>query len=126
MSFNRFFNLIGITIIMVILVLSLVPLNQVVVPGSDKLHHSLAYFACMFCWAQVYIHPLSRLKLAIVFIAMGALIECIQGLTPYRTFEWLDIVANSVGVVTAWFVVTVQLFVQRRLFKKNPGFHSSE
>lgn len=96
------------------------------VPGSDKLHHSLAYFACMFCWGQVYIRPLSRLKLAILFIAMGALIEYIQGLTPYRAFEWRDMAANSVGVITAWLALTIQGLAQDRLFKKPSGSRAPE
>ena len=45
---------------------------------------------------------------------MGALIECLQGLTDYRSFEWLDMLADAVGVTLAWMVVTVQLAVQRR------------
>ena len=58
--------------------------------------------------------PTTRMKLAMVFISMGALIECLQGLTTYRSFEWLDIVADALGVTIAWVVVTVQFAVHRR------------
>lgn len=110
------FRLAGIAIVIAIWILSLIPLNGAPpVPGGDKAHHALAYFACMFCWAQVYPLPLQRLKLAIAFIVMGALVECAQGLTSYRFFEWLDMIANTAGVALAWLVVTVQLSVQRRL-----------
>ncbi|MBL8523187.1 MAG: VanZ family protein [Betaproteobacteria bacterium] len=110
------FRLVGIAIVIAIWILSLIPLSGTPpVPGSDKTHHLLAYFACLFCWAQVYRLPLSRLKLAIGFILMGALVECAQGLTSYRFFEWLDMVANAAGVIIAWLVVTVQLSLQRRL-----------
>jgi len=109
------FRLAGIAIVIAIWILSLIPLTGAPpVPGGDKTHHALAYFACMFCWAQVYSLPLKRLKLAIAFIVMGALVECAQGLTSYRFFEWLDMVANATGVIVAWFVVTVQLSLQRR------------
>ncbi len=84
------------------------------VPGTDKLHHALAYFALMFCWGQWFIRTLPRLKLAIAFVVMGALIECVQGMTTYRSFEWLDMLADAIGVALAWIVVTVQLAVQRR------------
>lgn len=84
------------------------------VPGGDKWHHALAYFACMFFWGQWLQVPTQRLKLAGVFILMGALIECLQGLTTYRSFEWLDLVADTLGVTMGWLLVTLQLAVQRR------------
>jgi VanZ family protein len=96
-------------------VLSFLPGNAMPsVPGTDKWHHALAYFALMFCWGQWFIQPSTRLKLAIAFVAMGALIECLQGMTSYRSFEWLDMLADAIGVALAWMVVTVQLAVQRR------------
>jgi VanZ family protein len=108
------FRTAGIGIIVSIWVLSLIPLSQSGIPGTDKFHHAFAYFACMFCWGQAFTRPATRLKLALIFMAMGALIECVQGLTTYRTFEWMDMVANAVGVTIAWLVVTVQLSIQRR------------
>lgn len=85
------------------------------IPGTDKWHHALAYFVCMFCWGQVHTRPLARLKLAITFTIMGALIECLQGLSTYRSFEWLDMVADAIGAALAWLVLTVQFAIQRRL-----------
>ncbi len=108
------FRTAGIGIVVAIWVLSLIPLSQSGVPGSDKFHHAFAYFACMFCWGQALPRAATRLKLALIFTAMGALIECAQGLTSYRSFEWLDMVANATGVIIAWLVVTVQLSIQRR------------
>lgn len=118
MSPTLFFRLASIAVLVAIWILSFLPDSRMPdVPGSDKWHHALAYFACMFCWGQWYKLPAQRLKLAIIFILMGALIECLQGLTDYRSFEWLDMVADTVGVVLAWLVVTVQLSVQRRYAK---------
>ena len=118
MSPTLFFRLASIAAVIAIWILSFLPGYAMPdVPGSDKWHHALAYFACMFCWGQWYVAPSQRLKLAIVFILMGALIECLQGLTDYRSFEWLDMVADTVGVVLAWLFVTVQLSVQRRYAK---------
>jgi VanZ family protein len=115
MSGNLFFRLTSVAIVCGIWILSFLPATDLpAVPGNDKWHHALAYFACMFCWGQWFTRPLPRLKLAIIFIAMGALIECLQGLTAYRFFEWLDMLANAVGVALAWLVVTVQLAIKRR------------
>lgn len=110
-----FFRIASVAILISIWILSFLPGSAMPdVPGGDKFHHALAYFACMFCWAQWRTGPVPRLKLAIIFIVMGALIECLQGLTSYRSFEWLDMAADTVGVALAWLVVTVQLAVQRR------------
>ena len=115
MSPTLFFRIASIAVVVIIWILSFLP-GAVMpdVPGSDKWHHALAYFVCMFCWGQWFTIPVQRLKLAAIFIFMGALIECLQGLTDYRSFEWLDMLADTVGVMLAWFVVTVQLAVQRR------------
>ena len=115
MSSTLFFRLASIAVLIAIWILSFLPgPSMLSVPGGDKWHHALAYFACMFCWGQWFTIPVQRLKLAVTFIFMGALIECLQGLTDYRSFEWLDMVADTVGVVLAWVVVTVQLSIQRR------------
>ena len=115
MTSALFFRLASIAVLIAIWILSFLPGSGMPdVPGNDKWHHALAYFACMFLWAQCYLAPAQRLKLAIIFILMGALIECLQGLTDYRSFEWLDMLADAVGVILAWLVVSVQLAVQRR------------
>ncbi len=118
MKFHRLLLIIAIGIVIAIWVLSLLPISQSGVPGSDKTHHFLAYFACMFAWGQCYRQPASRLGLAILFILMGVLVEFAQGLTGYRYLDWQDMVANAIGVTAAWLVVTIQLSVQRRAAAK--------
>ena len=115
MSPALFFRLASVAVLIGIWILSFLPGSLMpAVPGSDKWHHALAYFAVMFWWGQWFRCPVARLLLAIVFIAMGAAIECLQGLTSYRSFEWLDIVADAVGVTFGWMVVTVQFVFHRR------------
>ena len=84
-------------LITAITVLSLTPLDELpAAPGSDKLHHLLAYAALSI--------PLSLRKpkywwlIVIFFLAYSGLIEIIQ---PYvnRYGEWLDMAANSVGII---------------------------
>lgn len=119
MNRTHFFRLAGIAVLVAIWVLSLMPGNSLVIPGSDKLHHALAYCACMFCWGQLNWSPGSRLKLAIAFILMGVVIECLQYLTPTRTFDALDMVANAIGTIVGWSIVTVQLSVERNWHRRN-------
>jgi VanZ family protein len=127
MSRTLFFRIASITVLITTWTLSLLPGPDMPdVPGSDKLHHALAYFACMFCWGQLYRLPVQRLKLAIALIAMGAVIECVQYFTPTRSFEFLDMAADTFGVIVAWFVVTVQLSVERRFARRAPSSPSQE
>ena len=122
MNRQLFFRLAGSSVLIAIWVLSLLPaVDMPDFPGSDKLHHALAYFACMFCWGQVYRQPVQRLRLAIAFTAMGALIECIQYFTPTRSFEFLDMLADAFGVLAAWLVVAAQRSVERRCARRAPA-----
>ena len=122
MSHTLFFRIAGIAVLVAIWTLSLLPGPAMPnVPGDDKWQHALAYFACMFCWGQLYRLPVQRLRLAITFALMGVLIECIQYFTLTRSFEFLDMLADALGVIAAWLVVTVQFSVERRLSRRPPA-----
>ena len=93
-------------LITVITVLSLTPLDELPqAPGSDKLHHLIAYAALSI--------PLSLRKpkywwfIVIFLLAYSGLIEIIQ---PYvnRYGEWLDMAANSLGLILG--ISIAQLF----------------
>lgn len=93
---------IGWLTVLAVWVLSLMP-QPPSAPGGDKIHHLLAYFGLMLLFSQW--HPRHRHAiLAIAFILMGCTIEVIQPLTG-RDFSWLDMLANSCGVLIAWWLV---------------------
>jgi VanZ family protein len=90
---------IGWILVAIIVVLSLMPAPPTA-PGGDKLHHFIAYFGLMFLFSQW--HSGRQLKvLALAFVLMGCIIEIVQPFTG-RYFSWLDIVANTTGVLVAW------------------------
>ena len=107
----RFLRLSAVGVTCAIWVLSLIPLNQTAIPGGDKLHHLLAYAGLMLMWRLATPHATVRTqaKLAILFMLMGVAIEFAQGLTPHRTFEWADMVANASGVCIGWAVSYILL-----------------
>jgi len=72
------------------------------IKGGDKLGHLLAYGGLMAWWSQLYVSPATRLRLGVAFIALGAMMELAQGLTPNRYPEWLDLAANTAGVLLGW------------------------
>lgn len=68
---------------------------------SDKIGHFFSYFLLMSWFAQLYQRARHWLLL-VLFVAMGVLIELLQGQTSYRLFEYADIAANSLGALFAW------------------------
>ena len=66
---------------------------------SDKAGHLAAYGLLMFWFARLYT---SRAAYAAGFIAMGIALEFAQGALGFRTYEVLDMVANTIGVLMGW------------------------
>lgn len=78
-------------------ILSLLPLDEPPpVPGSDKLHHLIAYGCLMF--PAAYVRPPKWVWYAAFFVVWGGLIEIIQ---PYvnRYGEMADFAVNVAGVI---------------------------
>ncbi|WP_198064234.1 VanZ family protein [Neptunomonas qingdaonensis] len=98
LSFIRtYWVVISLLILSVITLLSLWPADQLPkVPGTDKTHHFIAYAALMFPVALRQ-HKY-WLVIGLVFIGWSGAIELIQ---PYvnRYGEWLDMLANSGGIL---------------------------
>jgi VanZ family protein len=66
--------------------------------GLDKLGHGLAYGTLMLWFAQLYERPRWAL-VALACMLLGVALEYLQGFTIYRTFSYVDMVANLAGVV---------------------------
>lgn len=106
------FNLIGIFWALVILVLCLVPGNMITPTtgfwglGTDKAMHFGLYviflvllavgFAKQYQYKRIQLWPMRFAPL--VAFCYGALIEVVQIPHPSRNFEFMDIVANAVGI----------------------------
>jgi len=106
---KTYWLLLTITVLTPITVFSLYPLEHLpAAPGSDKLHHFIAYAALVFPVACS--RPKRWLVIVAGFLAYSGLIELIQ---PYvnRYGEWLDLGANAigllVGILLAFFVTVL-------------------
>ena len=83
-----------------IVVLSLIPtVPSIDIEQGDKLGHFAAYGLLMFVFCLIYDQRATRLAYATGFIAMGVALEFLQGMTGYRTFDLLDMLANATGVL---------------------------
>lgn len=83
---------------------------------SDKIYHLIAYFLLMLSWLNVFCKKETfqkNVKYVILgCIIFGIIIEILQGIiTSYRTASYLDIVANTIGVLLA--VVIFHVFEKK-------------
>ena len=91
--------------LLIITVLSLWPLEQLPsVPGTDKTHHLIAYAVLMFPVGMR--KPDKWLAIGLLLIAYSGAIELLQ---PYvnRYGEWLDMAANTAGIVLGFLIATL-------------------
>ena len=87
-----------------------------IVSISDKTIHFIAYFFLMLSWLYVFFKKKSFSKnvkfIFIGCIAFGIIIEILQGVTTtYRTLSFLDVAANTLGVL---FASTVFHFFEKK------------
>jgi len=75
----------------------------------DKLSHFLAYGWLMLWFCQLYTGTTRRWSLALAFVALGVGLEFLQSLTPDRTYELLDMAANTGGVLLGWLLAATPL-----------------
>ena len=88
-----------------------------IVSISDKTIHFIAYFFLMLSWLYVFLKKKSFSKnvkfIFIGCIVFGIIIEILQGVTTtYRTLSFLDVAANTLGVL---FASTVFHFFEKKI-----------
>ena len=66
--------------------------------GVDKWAHFFAFFVLALWFAGLY-RRRSYWRVAVGLIAFGVLIELCQRAVGYRSAEWLDVVADALGVI---------------------------
>ncbi len=89
----------------VIFIASLLPTEHIP-KGNDKLHHLVSY-AVLAWWCSLVFQTAQikqHIKLALILIAFGSIIELLQGLSGYRYAELLDVLANTTGIIIGMFL----------------------
>jgi len=75
---------------------------------GDKIVHMGGYL-CLFLWfAQIYKRKYHYLPV-VGLTLLGIFIECAQGMTEYRSFELLDMLANTSGVLFGWIIASTSI-----------------
>lgn len=93
-------------------VIDIGPLPKIPHIATDKLLHALAFagLSVLALFAQTEGSTRRRQLLAAsVSIAVGGLLELVQTALPYRSGEWLDLVADAAGAIlgvalVAWLI----------------------
>ncbi|MDP2031670.1 MAG: VanZ family protein [Thiobacillus sp.] len=80
---------------------------------TDKIVHLAGYAVLMFWWAQLILQRRWRLALAVVLL--GIAIEWLQGFTPNRQTDALDVLANSGGVLLGWLAARLSPNLPQRI-----------
>ena len=76
--------------------LSTAHLNTPAIPSGDKIGHFAAY--SLLAWLATNL-GWNRVRIWIGASLMGVGVECVQYFLPWRSFEFLDMVANSTGAL---------------------------
>lgn len=87
---------------------SLIPtpnLPSIEMKQADKLYHFIAYFFLSIAWFG-YFYFFRKIQqsqtfnfILVALVLFGIVVEVLQKtLTDYRTFDWWDILSNSVGI----------------------------
>src|SRR4051812_3435942 len=110
LRFRRLWLALGLGFVALVIYLSLTP-NQpdYYVPKGQKYGHVLAYTWLMIWYAQIYRTVAVRVRLAVLWCAMGIALEFVQRLTTYRTFSYFDMLLDAGGVALGLMLARTQL-----------------
>ncbi len=102
---NSIIIALGITLSIICLSLIKMPSSPINITFTniDKVYHGIAYFSLCFSWLIAYYKKPAKKRIIIIScIIFGIIIELLQStLTNYRTGDYLDVVANSSGILIA-------------------------
>ncbi|MGH8602896.1 MAG: VanZ family protein, partial [Gammaproteobacteria bacterium] len=75
--------------------------------GILDLEHVVAYGVLTGCWLFAWEARLSPTVITIGIFAYSCMLELVQGVIPGRDPEWIDVVANGIGVFTGWLATRI-------------------
>jgi len=102
LRFTPHWTLMGVVYVVAVVYLSLVPdpsPDVLSFPESDKVMHFSAYAFLMLWFGQIYHERPVVFLIASGLVALGILLEILQGVSGCRTFGYMDITANTLGVI---------------------------
>lgn len=83
---------------------------------SDVLNHTVA-FIVLFLFINTIYPTLSLKKIIIILLSNAILIEAVQAMLPTHEADWMDVAADSVGMLIGY--LFIQLIRQLRRLKNS-------
>jgi len=94
------------------------PKYNIAINHLDKWQHCFAYLVLTFFWLFAFYKKERKYLIILCCILFGILIEVLQyTITNYRTGDYLDVLANSSGVLFGSFVFN-QVFKKKQVKKQ--------
>jgi VanZ family protein len=118
--FRRIWLLVGCGMVAAVVVLSLIPVEVDLGEDSDKLAHFLAYGSLSLWFGMIFTGTSRQFGITVAIVALGVVLEFLQGLTGYRTFSIADMIANALGAALGWGLAQTPLknglvWIERRI-----------
>ena len=114
---KKYFKLAFFSAVISILVLAIIPNGGGVDTGWDKANHFIAFFTLSLLLNRASSTAHARIRNALSLVAFGMFIEVVQAFISYRSADYHDVIADSIGIVV--FQGLLSLYrVYRRKFSK--------
>lgn len=103
----RLWQLIGVSLLIALIWVSLTPSPpDAASPLSwDKANHLIGYGLLTGWLGQLSLRSRYRWQLALALLLLGGGLELLQGVGGLRQPEWGDLLANSLGILLAWWLL---------------------
>lgn len=89
----------GIVFLLIVIVLSIIPADQPLgFDHADKWLHWLTWMLMMTWFGSAW--PTTLMRFFIFLLAVGAALELLQGVLPWRHMDYFDLLANLAGLLT--------------------------
>ena len=87
--------------------------NLIENPFGTSINHFISYFfvSSLGLWLYLKSENFNRLFYGLFFLSIT--LEVLQLWVPYRSFQLYDLVGNFVGVLVAYFLVKIYLFLSK-------------
>ena len=107
----------AIVITITIAILSLIKIGSQPINFTylDKVEHTIAYFVLCFSWLLSIKKKGMKFAIVTIVVLYGILLEVLQSvLTDYRTFDYVDMLANTFGALLA---LMAYKYIEKKHFK---------
>lgn len=99
------------------LVLLVIPTEYLHIDSrQDKSHHMLVFFTLtLLAWFSLHMHLVALIALLLSFAGLS---ELSQYWIPYRSSNWLDMLANAKGIAAAVTLIAIIILIKKLRAKR--------